>query len=64
MLSGLACMYFQSQSLLEFQRKMQNHHQKNNLKSMFNVNDLPTDNSDSKYELEPLHHNALKKRIS
>ncbi len=44
MLSGLACMYFQSQSLLEFQRKMQNHHQKNNLKSMFNVNDLPTDN--------------------
>ena len=43
MLSGLACMYFQSQSLLEFQRKMQSHHQRNNLQSMFGVNDLPTD---------------------
>lgn len=43
MLSGLACMYFQSQSLLEFQRKMQSHHHRNNLQSMFGVRDLPTD---------------------
>ena len=43
MLSGLACMYYQSPSLLEFQRKMEKREQRNNLRSMFNVCDLPTD---------------------
>ena len=43
MLSGLACMYFQSVSLLEFQRKMERTQQRNNLRSMFTVRDLPTD---------------------
>ena len=43
MLSGLACMYFQSLSLLEFQRNMQRKEQRNNLRSMFTVEDLPTD---------------------
>ena len=43
MLSGLACMYYQSPSLLEFQRKMETREQRNNLRSMFNVCDLPTD---------------------
>ena len=43
MLSGLACMYYQSPSLLEFQRKMEKKEQRNNLRSMFKVMDLPTD---------------------
>lgn len=43
MLSGLACMYFQSVSLLEFQRNMERKEQRNNLRSMFTVQSLPTD---------------------
>ena len=43
MLSGLACMYFQSDSLLEFQRAMERRQQRNNLRSMFSVQNLPTD---------------------
>lgn len=43
MLSGLACMYFQSDSLLEFQRNMEKRDQRNNLRSLFTVEDLPTD---------------------
>lgn len=43
MLSGLACMYYQSPSLLEFQRRMEKKEQRNNLRSMFSVKDLPTD---------------------
>jgi hypothetical protein len=43
MLSGLACMYYQSPSLLEFQRKMEKKEQRNNLRSMFTVQNLPTD---------------------
>jgi len=43
MLSGLACMYYQSPSLLEFQRKMEKKEQRNNLRSMFAVQSLPTD---------------------
>ena len=43
MLSGLACMYFQSDSLLEFQRTMERREQRNNLRSMFSVQNLPTD---------------------
>lgn len=43
MLSGLACMYFQSSSLIEFQRNMEQKTQRNNLRSMFSVQNLPTD---------------------
>lgn len=43
MLSGLACMYYQSPSLLEFQRRMEKKEQRNNLHSMFTVQNLPTD---------------------
>jgi hypothetical protein len=43
MLSGLACMYFQSPSLVDFQRRMENNKQKNNLRSMFGVSNIPTD---------------------
>ena len=43
MLSGLAFMYYQSPSLLEFQRRMEKKEQLNNLRSMFTVKNLPTD---------------------
>jgi len=43
LLSGLACMYFQSVSLVEFQRNMEQRTQRNNLRSMFSVQNLPTD---------------------
>ena len=43
MLSGLACMYYQSPSLLEFQRQMKTLEQRNNLRSLFKVQNLPTD---------------------
>jgi len=43
MLSGLACMYYQSPSLLEFQRTMESREQRNNLRSMFTVQNLPSD---------------------
>lgn len=43
MSSGLACMYFQSPSLLEFQRRMETAEQRNNLRSMFDVSKIPTD---------------------
>ena len=43
MLSGLACMYFQSPSLLEFQRRMESTTQRNNLRSLFKVDSIPTD---------------------
>jgi hypothetical protein len=43
MMSGLACMYFQSVSLVEFQQRMEHKTQRNNLRSMFSVQNLPTD---------------------
>lgn len=43
MLSGLACMYFQSPSLVEFQRRMETRTQRNNLRSIFKVETLPSD---------------------
>jgi hypothetical protein len=43
MSSGPACMYFQSPSLLDFQRRMEKGQQKNNLRSMFDVSKIPTD---------------------
>ena len=43
MLSGIACMYFQCPSLLDFQRRMEVNGHKNNLRSMFSVSDIPTD---------------------
>jgi len=43
MSAGFACMYFQSPSLLEFQRKMEVKEKRNNLRSMFDVTNIPTD---------------------
>lgn len=43
LMSALAMMFFQDPSLLSFQRRMQDSMQCNNLKTMFGVNDIPSD---------------------
>jgi hypothetical protein len=42
-MSGLATMYFQDASLLEFQKRLQSSKQRNNLKTMFAVESIPSD---------------------
>jgi hypothetical protein len=57
MMSGMACMYFQDPSLLQFQKRMQEEHHRNNLKTLFGVEEIPketqmreiTDGVDSDY---------------
>lgn len=41
MLSGLACMYFQDPSLLQFQKRMQEEQNQNNLRTLFGVENIP-----------------------
>ena len=41
MLSGLACMYIQSPSLLSYQKTILNKYNKNNLQTQFKVNGMP-----------------------
>ena len=43
-LSSLGMMFFQDPSMLEFQRRLQNRVQRNNLQTMFKVSDIPKDN--------------------
>lgn len=61
MMSGLACMYFQDPSLLQFQKRMQEEQHRNNLNTLFGVENVPketqmreiTDGIDSDY-LRPI----------
>jgi len=41
MMSGLACMYFQDSSLLQFQKRMQEDQHRNNLNTLFEVAQIP-----------------------
>lgn len=41
MMSGFACMYFQDPSLLQFQKRMQEDQHRNNLNTLFGVEDIP-----------------------
>jgi len=41
LMSGFACMYFQDPSLLQFQQKMGEAQNKNNLRTLFGVRDIP-----------------------
>lgn len=41
LMSGLACMYFQDSSLLQFQKQLQDAQHKNNLKTLFDVENIP-----------------------
>jgi len=44
-MSGLACMYFQEPSLLQFQVEMEKKYHKNNMKTLFGVETIPSSNS-------------------
>jgi hypothetical protein len=44
-LSGLACMYFQEPSLLQFQQELENKKHKNNLRNLFGVKTIPSNNA-------------------
>lgn len=41
LMSGFACMYFQDPSLLQFQQRLHDDRQRNNLQSLFNVQSIP-----------------------
>jgi len=43
MMSGFACMYFQDPSLLQFQQRLQDKRQSNNLRTLFTVQSVPKD---------------------
>ncbi len=65
-MSGFACMYFQSPSLLQFQTEFQESQRDNNLKTLFGVSDIPentqlrniVDHVDSEY-LRPVFKEFL-----
>ena len=41
MMSGVACMYFQDPSLLQFQRNLQDAEHRNNLMTLFGIKNIP-----------------------
>lgn len=43
-MSAMACMYFQEPSLLQFQKEMEERSQQNNLRTLFNVQTIPSSN--------------------
>lgn len=43
MMSGFACMYFQDPSLLQFQQRLKEAENRDNLQTLFGVNDIPKD---------------------
>ena len=43
-LSALACMFYKSESMLSFQRRMESRYKQSNLKTQFGVNKIPKDN--------------------
>ncbi|MCL0083093.1 hypothetical protein M1N77_00985 [Thermodesulfovibrionales bacterium] len=43
MMSGFACMYFQDPSLLQFQQYLKEAENRDNLQTLFGVNDIPKD---------------------
>ena len=44
LMSAFACMYFQDPSLLHFQIRLEQNQQRNNLKNIFNVQSIPSNN--------------------
>jgi hypothetical protein len=43
MMSGFACMFFQDPSLLQFQKRLQEERNRDNLQTLFDVKDIPED---------------------
>lgn len=62
-MSGFAMMYFQDPSLLTFQRRMQEVNQRNNLKAIFNVRDIPKD-TQLREVLDEISHERLEEVFS
>lgn len=62
-MSGFAMMYFQDPSLLTFQRRMQEVNQRNNLKTIFNVKDIPKD-TQLRDVLDEISHERLEEVFS
>lgn len=44
LMSAFACMFFQDPSLLHFQKRLEQKYQRNNLKNIFGVENIPSDN--------------------
>ncbi len=44
LMSAFACMFFQDPSLLHFQKRLEQKYQRNNLKNIFGVSNIPSDN--------------------
>ena len=44
LMSAFACMFFQDPSLLHFQKRLEQKHQRNNLKNIFDVTNIPSNN--------------------
>ncbi len=64
-MSGLACMYFQQPSLLQFQTEMAKIHHKNNMDTLFDVKTIPSSNTikdilDSQ-QFQPIHKNITQR---
>ena len=68
MMSGLACMYFQEPSLLQFQTEMKKTYHTSNLQTLFDVKTIPSsnamkdilDNQDSEL-FQPIHKNIVQR---
>ena len=43
-LSGLACMFYKSESMVNFQERMEKKHHRNNFQTQFGVSNTPKDN--------------------
>jgi hypothetical protein len=43
LMSGIACMYFQDPSLLQFQKRLQEAQHRNNLQTLFDIENIPKD---------------------
>lgn len=59
MMSGFACMYYQDPSLLQFQIKMEEEQHRNNLKTLFNVKDIPKE-TQMRDILDPIEGECLR----
>ncbi|MFT5816270.1 MAG: hypothetical protein ACI9VT_004048 [Psychroserpens sp.] len=44
LISAFACMYFQDASLLYLQKRLEQNQQRNNLRNIFNVQNIPSNN--------------------
>lgn len=67
-MSGLACMYFQQPSLLQFQTEMERIHHQHNMHTLFDVKKIPSsntikdilDNQDSQ-QFQPIQKNIAQR---